>query len=88
MTVTHHQPTTTTGYRGNDLDDDLDDVRGVKELFETHEDALLPIETQIRRYRKRDLYASHFHRTSCRILGECRLSSVLFVLSGGSYCCV
>jgi len=42
---------------------------GVKELFESYEDALLPIDVQLEKYKKRDLYHSHFHRTSCLVFG-------------------
>ena len=43
---------------------------GVKELFEACENALLPIEEQLKLYKKRDLRASHAQRTSRRVFGD------------------
>ncbi|XP_076804795.1 uncharacterized protein LOC143448801 isoform X1 [Clavelina lepadiformis] len=42
---------------------------GVQDLFESYEEALLPVHEQLKRYKKRDLYASHFYRTSCKVFG-------------------
>nr|CAB3262455.1 uncharacterized protein LOC100179680 [Phallusia mammillata] len=42
---------------------------GVKDLFETYENALLPVDVQLQKFKRRDLYTSHFHRTSCKVFG-------------------
>nr|XP_026693932.1 uncharacterized protein LOC100179680 [Ciona intestinalis] len=45
-------------------------VIGVKELFQSYEDSLLPIDQQLLKYKKKDLHASHYHRTACRIFSN------------------
>ena len=43
-------------------------ILGVKELFESCENELLPINQQLKFYKKRDLFASHTQRTSRKVL--------------------
>ncbi|XP_078487461.1 uncharacterized protein LOC100179680 [Ciona intestinalis] len=45
-------------------------IIGVKELFQSYEDSLLPIDQQLLKYKKKDLHASHYHRTACRIFSN------------------
>ena len=52
----------------------------VKDLFESCEDELLPIQDQLRKYKKRNLNASHANRTTRKVFGSqkalCRHFSV------------
>jgi len=55
-----------------DVQDSFQDsiLLGVKFLFEASENELLPIEDQLKRYKKRNLQASHAHRTSRKVFGS------------------
>ena len=54
-----------------DVQDSFQDslLAGVKYLFEASENELLPIEDQLKLYKKRNLQASHGHRISRKVFG-------------------
>uniref|UniRef100_H2YBR7 Uncharacterized protein n=1 Tax=Ciona savignyi TaxID=51511 RepID=H2YBR7_CIOSA len=62
-------------------------VTGVKELFESFEDSLLPIDLQLLKYKKKDLHASHYHRTACRIFSNRKRVLRSHVVDGDPFTC-
>lgn len=53
--------------------DSVSSVAGVKDLFDDCEETLLPVKTQLLRYKSRDLASSHQVRTRCKIFGPRKL---------------